>query len=77
VITYRGVDYDFSDLLEGETREMEMPIIGDVVRFEGKVRITFLYRYSFYTSIDNQPVTWDAYTFDVEEGQCPDPIIRR
>ena len=76
-LTYRGRQYDLSPLGEGEEIEIGLPFIGSVTRQNGELLLTLEYRYSTETAKPNQPADWSAYTFNVTNGQCPCPIIRK
>ena len=74
---YRGVEYGLSPLGEGEEIEIGEPFEGAVSRVSGVIAATLQYKYSVVTAESNQPTDWAAYTFNVANGQCPCPIIRR
>ena len=75
VLTYRGEDYDLSQLPDGAEVEAETPFIGKVKRVNGQIELTLQYQYDMTTAEDNQSTDWADYTFDVTDGQCPDPIV--
>ena len=77
VLTYRGEQYDLSQLPDGAEVEAELPFVGNITRIDGEVNLTLQYQYNMETAEDNQPADWDAYTFVVTEGQCPCPILRK
>lgn len=76
-ISYRGNDYDLSPLGEGEEIEIGLPFVGPVIRQNGEIVLSLEYKYSTETAEPNQPTDWAAYTFNVTDGQCPCPIIRK
>lgn len=77
ILHYRGVEYDFSPLGEGEEIEIGEPFEGAVSRVNGVTNATLQYKYSVVTAEPNQPTDWEAYTFEVDSGQRPCPIIRK
>lgn len=77
VLTYRGQEYDFSPLDDGEEIEVGEPFIGPVKRVNGVIHATLTYQYNWETSEDWQPMDWAAYTFSVERGVCQCPIVRK
>lgn len=76
-ITYEGVDYDLSGLVEGSQVEADLPFLGVVKNNAGVYEVTLQYHYCTDTAEPMQSTDWDDYTFIVEDGQCPDPIIRK
>lgn len=74
IVTVDGTPYDLSVIPEGGQAEAEeaSPFIGIVTRDE----ITARYHYDSATALDNQPDDWAAYTFEIENGEVPDPIER-
>lgn len=75
LIIYRGESYDLSQLLEGATVEAESPFIGQITRANGEIHLKLEYRYNMTLAEDHQSHNWDDYTFNVTNGQCPDPIV--
>ena len=64
ILTYRGQDFDITDLPEDAPVQL---VNGDIV---------VQYRYSMETAEDNQPLDWGHYTFAADEPiTCP--IVRR
>lgn len=76
-ITYRGETYDLSQLPDGGEVEAELPFVGPIRRTDGSVHATLQYRYSTTTAYPVQSTDIADYTFDVVEGECPDPIQRK
>ena len=76
-ICYRGVQYDLSPLQDGATISIDLPFIGQITRVNGVIELSLQYCYDSSTAEDDQPKDWDAYTFNVIDGQCPCPIIRK
>ena len=77
IISYRGEDYDLSQLPDGAEVEAELPFIGKIRRANGQIELTLQYQYDMTTAEENQPTDWADYTFDVVDGECPCPIIRK
>lgn len=77
ILTYRGVDYDLSPLPEGGSVEAGLPFVGNITKVNGVINLTMQYQYNWDTSLDDQPMDWAAYTFELDGGQCPCPILRR
>lgn len=77
VLTYRGASYNLSPIQEGDIYEHGEPFEGLITRTNGELVVKLMYNYNWETSIDNQPTSWDAYTFTVAEGECPCPILRK
>ena len=75
ILNYRGIEYDLSPLGEGEEIEIGEPFQGAVTRVDGVITAKLQYKYSVLTAEPNQPTDWAAYTFEVDSGQCPWPII--
>lgn len=75
VITVDGTDYDLSVIPEGGQAEAEDdgPFIGIVTREE----VTVKYFYDGSTAEPQQSTDWADYTFDIESGTVPDPIVRK
>jgi hypothetical protein len=76
-IAYRGVEYDLSPLPEGGEIHIGEPFEGAAFRQNGVIHVKLAYHYNWNTGEDHQPLDWSAYTFQVSEGRCPCPIIRR
>ena len=74
-LSYRGKSYDLSQLPEGATVEAESPFCGSISRIAGVVHVKLEYVYDSLAAEDDQPHDWTDFTFDVTEGQCPDPIV--
>lgn len=78
VLTYRGEDYDLSQLPNGGEVEAEDPFSGKVKRDDNCIiQVTLEYRYSTNTAESMQSTDINDYIFDVESGQCPCPIKRK
>ncbi|MDP2715548.1 hypothetical protein [Rheinheimera sp.] len=75
LITYRGETYDLSQLPEGAIVEADSPFIGQITRINGEIHLKLEYRYNTNLAEDNQSTNWSDYTFNVTNGQCPDPIV--
>lgn len=76
-ITYRGEQYDLSQLPDGAEVEAESPFIGKIKRVSGQIELTLQYQYNMTTADDFQSTDWADYTFIVTDGQCPCPIVRK
>lgn len=78
VLTYRGQNYDLSQLPNGGEVEAETPFVGKIKRDEnGVIELTLQYRYSTDTAEPIQSTDINDYCFDVNNGECPCPIKRR
>ena len=78
VLTYRGQDYDLSQLPNGGEVEAETPFVGKIKRDDsGMVSLTLQYQYSTETAEPMQSTDINDYIFDVESGECPCPIKRK
>lgn len=75
VVTVDGTPYDLSVIPEGGQAEAEDdgPFIGIVTRDEVTVR----YFYDSKTSEPQQSTDWADYSYFIESGEVPDPIIRK
>ena len=73
VITVDGTDYDLSIIPEGGSAEADenSPFIGTVTREQ----VTVKYHYDMFKAEENQSADWDNYTFDIESGEVPSPIV--
>lgn len=74
-LTYRGQQYDLSQLPDGGQVEADLPFKGLIKRVNGQVELALEYQYNSALAEADQPADIAAYTFIVENGQCPDPII--
>lgn len=77
VLTYRDEQYDLLQLPDGAEVEADLPFIGKIKRVSGQIELTLQYQYDTATAEDNQSTNWEDYTFVVEDGQCPCPIVRK
>lgn len=75
ILNYRGESYDLSQLPDGATVEADSPFVVNISRINGELQLTLEYQYNAELAEDNQPTDWEAYTFTVTSGHCPDPII--
>lgn len=75
VLTYRGQQYDLSQLSDGAQVEADAPFDGVIKRVNGQVELALEYLYSTELAEPDQPSNIEAHTFIVENGQCPDPIV--
>ena len=77
VLHYRGFECDLSPLGEGEEIEIGPPFAGAVVRKNNQVELQLEYLFDSTTAESNQSAELADYTFVVEAGQCPCPIVRK
>jgi len=78
VLTYRGQDYDLSQLPNGGEVEADEPFVGKIKRDEqGVIHVTLQYRYCTETAEPMQSTDINDYIFDVTSGKCPCPIKRK
>lgn len=73
-LTYRGQTHDLAQLPDGATVQAVSPFIGQIARVNGQIQLKLEYRYHMEKAEDHQSLDWEDYTFNVTEGQCPDPI---
>jgi hypothetical protein len=73
VLTIDGTAIDLSVIPEGGQAEPEegSPFVGLVTRDEA----TILYHYNSTLAESNQSTDWADYTFEIESGEVPSPII--
>ncbi len=75
VVTVDGTDYDydFSQIPEGGSAEADenSPFTGTVTREQ----VTVKYHYESIKAEPNQSTDWADYTFDIESGDVPCPIV--
>ena len=73
VVTVDGTDYDFSQIPEGGTAEADenSPFTGKLTRD----KVTVKYHYESTKAEPNQSTDWDDWTFDIESGEVPCPIV--
>jgi len=73
VITIDGQPIDLSVIPEGGYAEPddESPFIGNVTRDQ----VTIRYHYESAKAVPDQSKDWADYTFEVESGEVPCPII--
>ena len=74
-LTYRGQSFDLSPLPEGATVEASEPFEGQIKRLNGNVIVCLKYIYDCTKAEDTQSSNPEDYTFNVVDGQCPDPIL--
>jgi hypothetical protein len=75
VITIDGNPIDLSVIPEGGVAEPDenSPFVGPVTRD----KVTVRYYYESSKAEPNQSTDWNDYTFDIESGKVPSPIIWR
>jgi hypothetical protein len=73
VLTIDGTAIDFSVIPEGGEAEPETdsPFVGIVTRDKATIR----YHYDSALAEPNQSTNWSDYTFEIESGDVPSPII--
>lgn len=73
ILTIDGVSIDLSVIPEGGQAEpdADSPFIGPVTRDEATVK----YFYDSSKAQPNQSTDWSDYTFEIELGEVPCPII--
>jgi hypothetical protein len=73
VLTIDGTAIDLSVIPEGGEAEPETdsPFVGIVTRDKATIR----YHYDSVLAEPNQSTDWADYTFEIESGQVPNPII--
>ena len=73
VVTVDGTDYDFSQIPVGGSAEADenSPFTGTVTREQATVK----YHYESTKAEPNQSTDWADYTFDIESGEVPCPIV--
>lgn len=74
-VTVDGTPYDLAVIPEGGQAEAEEggPFIGIVTREE----VTVLYHYDGSTAEPDQSTDWADYSYFIESGPVPDPIVRK
>jgi len=73
VLTIDGTPIDLSVIPEGGQAEPEegSPFVGPVTREQATIR----YHYNSALAVSNQSTDWADYTFEIESGDVPSPII--
>jgi hypothetical protein len=73
VLTINGTTIDLSIIPEGGEAEPEenAPFLGIITREQ----VTIKYHYDCAKAEDDQSIDWADYTFDIESGEVPCPII--
>ena len=73
IVTVDDTDYDLSIIPEGGIAEADenSPFIGTVNRD----KVTVKYHYDMTKAEPNQSTDWADYTFDIESGEVPCPIV--
>ena len=73
VVTVDGTDYDLSSIPEGGSAEADenSPFTGTVTREQ----VTVKYHYDMLKAEPNQSTDWSDYTFNIELGDVPCPIV--
>ena len=68
-----GTEYDLSIIPEGGTAEADedSPFTGTVTREQ----VTVKYHYDMFKAEPNQSTDWADYTFSIESGEVPCPIV--
>ena len=77
-LTIDNIEYDFCDILQDGQKTFDdmSPFIGPVKRVSGEIHCEVIYFYDNSQAASEQQANQDAYCFDVQNGQIPDPIIR-
>ena len=76
VLTYDGVDYDFSALTTGSQVEAVSPAIGLIENKSGVINITLEYHYESATAESNQSTDINDYIVTASSGAIADVIAR-
>ena len=73
IVTVDGTDYDLSIIPEGGQAEADedSPFTGTVTREQ----VTVKYHYDMFKAEEDQSTDWNDYTFDIESGEVPSPIV--
>jgi hypothetical protein len=73
VLTIDGTAIDLSVIPEGGEAEPEddSPFLGTVTRDEATIK----YHYDSALAEPNQSTDWTDYTFEIESGEVPSPIV--
>jgi hypothetical protein len=73
VLTIDGTAIDLSVIPEGGQAEPEegSPFVGPVTREQATIQ----YHYNSALAESNQSTDWADYTFEIESGEVPSPII--
>ena len=73
VLTIDGTAIDLSVIPEGGQAEADddSPLVGIVTRDEATIQ----YHYDSSKAEPNQSTDWSDYTFEIESGEVPSPII--
>ncbi len=78
ILTYRGEDYDLSQLTNGAEVEADPPFADKIKRsIDGELSISLQYFYTTQTAEQHQSMDIDDYIFDVVDGECPCPVKRK
>lgn len=76
-ITFNGLTYDFTPLLEGAEIDIGLPFKEPVTRKNGVIEVSLEYFYNTATAETNQSTDPEDYVFNIVSGECPDPIKRK
>jgi hypothetical protein len=73
VLTIDGTPIDLSVIPEGGQAEPkgDSPFVGPVIREQATIQ----YHYDSALAEPNQSTDWADYTFEIESGEVPSPII--
>lgn len=74
VLTYNGAEYDFSGLPVNSQAEAEYPA-SKVSNVDGLIIVELVYQYNSMKAEPMQSTNLDDYTFLVEAGDVPCPIV--
>lgn len=75
VITYDGVEYDFSGLPDNCEVEPQYPAVGKIKKVNGLISISLMYIYNSNLAETVQSIDALDYEFFVDAGEVPCPIV--
>ena len=77
LLTYNGVEYDFSTIEEGDIAEGEFPTIGEITCVNGAIELNLMFNYDQSTAELNQSTDPNDYIVEIETGDVQLPIVRK
>jgi hypothetical protein len=77
VLTYNGVGFDFSTILNGDVAEASFPAVGEVTRVNGVIQMGLSFVYDMTTAELEQSTNPEDYVIEIENGDVELPIIRK
>lgn len=76
-LTVDGQEFDLSVMPDNSVCEASYPAVGHVKKQGGVIELTLVYHYDSARAESHQPTAAEAYTFTINSGEVPCPILWR